>query len=540
MLIMVQAVSGGGGVDRNNAAARTPAEPPRAGGSYTVARGDTLSSIAARFGTDVATLASLNGVRNPNLIYSGQSLKLPAGASQGYQIQRGDTMAGIATKNGISLAALTAANPQVANPNRIYPGDTLKIPAGNGGAVQGGAAPAKTGAAKTGSAAPTAPAQAPAASSAGASADKKLGSLSAQYETGGRGPSTVSTGKGDYGGISYGSYQFATNMGTPSKFLAGEGKRWAAEFGNHRPGSDKFGEIWKKIAAREPNAFHNAQHDFVQRTHYDKQVSHIKTATGVDVSKLSRTLQDVVWSTAVQHGPEGNVMVRAMAKVQIKPGQPGYDKALIDAVYAERGKRNGAGELAYFTSSSKAQQEGVAARFVKERKQAQAMLTSELKGSQITSSSAVAATSDAPAKVSKSEFVNPTGQGLRNDSGGQGHYHAVRNRNGKAGLHKGIDILSTTGQAVKAPISGTLQISNPNNVHQGFKIVSDDGKTVVKVFYAKYDPNLVGKRVNAGDNVATAQDLQYMNKYSANVKDHVHVEVIKGGVKVDPKPFFFG
>jgi LysM repeat protein len=145
---MVNPVSDVGGASRNNTGARTVAEPPRAGGTYEVRRGDTLSSIAARFGTNVATLASLNNIRNPNLIYSGQSLTLPAGASQGYEVRRGDTMAGIAAANGISLSALTAANPQVANPNRIYPGDSLRIPAAAGGAnvgAQTGApAPART------------------------------------------------------------------------------------------------------------------------------------------------------------------------------------------------------------------------------------------------------------------------------------------------------------------------------------------------------------------------------------------------------------
>ena len=39
------------------------------------------------------------------------------------------------------------------------------------------------------------------------------GQTSAHYETGGRGPGHVSTGQGDHGGVSYGSYQYATNVG---------------------------------------------------------------------------------------------------------------------------------------------------------------------------------------------------------------------------------------------------------------------------------------------------------------------------------------
>jgi LysM repeat protein len=489
---------------------------------YKVKLGDTLGEIAARFGTDIETLARMNNISNPNRIMAGQTLEVPVG-SKGYTVQRGDTLGEIATKNGTTVKALMDANPQIRNANRIYPGDVINI-AGTGTA-SGGSTVAST----------TAPQAASGQSKGYINGSHQLGSLSAKYETGGRGPGVVSHGRGDHGGISYGSYQFATNMATPQKFLESEGKRWAAEFGNHRPGSEKFGEMWAKIAAREPNAFHSAQHNFIKRTHYDVQVAHIKSATDVDVNKLSQTVQDVVWSTAVQHGAKGNVIARAMKKMSISPGQPGYDKALIDAVYNERGKRNASGELAYFSSSSKAQQEGVSDRFVKERRQAQKMLANELKGTSTPSQAATAVSSSVSQKPSTSEFINPTGQGLRNDSGGQGHFHAPRG----ARLHKGLDILSTPGQPVRAPISGRLEISNPQNVHSGFKITSDDGKTVVKVFYVKYDASLIGKRVNAGDNVGTAQDLQMQNKYPQNVKDHVHVEVIKNGNKVDPKPFFF-
>jgi len=41
---------------------------------YTVRWGDTLAKIATRYGTSVAFLARLNGIRNPNIIYAGQRL----------------------------------------------------------------------------------------------------------------------------------------------------------------------------------------------------------------------------------------------------------------------------------------------------------------------------------------------------------------------------------------------------------------------------------------------------------------------------------
>ena len=45
--------------------------------TYTVKRGDTLSTIAARFGTSVPALVSANGIKNANLIHVGQLLTIP-------------------------------------------------------------------------------------------------------------------------------------------------------------------------------------------------------------------------------------------------------------------------------------------------------------------------------------------------------------------------------------------------------------------------------------------------------------------------------
>lgn len=84
--------------------------------THTVQRGDTLSALAHRFGTDVATLQRLNGIRNPNLIYAGQVLTVPGGgAASVHTVARGDTLGGIARANGASVAAIMAAEPPVAS-----------------------------------------------------------------------------------------------------------------------------------------------------------------------------------------------------------------------------------------------------------------------------------------------------------------------------------------------------------------------------------------------------------------------------------------
>lgn len=94
-------------------------------GTYTVRYGDTLSAIASRYGTSTSALASINGIANPNRIYPGQVLKLSGGSStRSYTVRSGDTLSGIASRLGTSWTALKAKN-GLANANLIYPGQTL-------------------------------------------------------------------------------------------------------------------------------------------------------------------------------------------------------------------------------------------------------------------------------------------------------------------------------------------------------------------------------------------------------------------------------
>lgn len=121
----------------------TPAKPtPTA--TYTVKAGDTLSQIAANYGTSYQTLASLNHLSNPNEIYVGQTLKLQAttntstqtttstpaaSTNQGtYTVKAGDTLSAIAAAHGTSYEVLAQVN-GISNPNEIYVGQTLKFTA---------------------------------------------------------------------------------------------------------------------------------------------------------------------------------------------------------------------------------------------------------------------------------------------------------------------------------------------------------------------------------------------------------------------------
>ena len=126
------------------------------GGTYVVQRGDTLFSIATRYGTTAQALASANGLPNANRIYVGQRLTIPgssipasgpapdSGGSQAYTVRAGDTLASIAYRYGTTAWTIAAAN-GLANPNRIYPGQTLRIPAGGAVPVLAPAQPTPSG-----------------------------------------------------------------------------------------------------------------------------------------------------------------------------------------------------------------------------------------------------------------------------------------------------------------------------------------------------------------------------------------------------------
>ena len=105
--------------------------------TYVVANGDTLKSLATRFGTTVEYLLSLNPeISNANVIYEGQRLLYPANGGNPlpsgltYIVQSGDTLKKIAAWTGTSLEALRQANPQISNANLIYVGQVINLPAG--------------------------------------------------------------------------------------------------------------------------------------------------------------------------------------------------------------------------------------------------------------------------------------------------------------------------------------------------------------------------------------------------------------------------
>lgn len=101
--------------------------------NYTVKRGDTLWKIANRYGITVSELVKINNIKNPNLIFVGQSLRVPLDNSSNqsetfiyYTVRRGDRLWRIAKAYGTTVNNIVRLN-GIRNPNLIYVGQILKI-----------------------------------------------------------------------------------------------------------------------------------------------------------------------------------------------------------------------------------------------------------------------------------------------------------------------------------------------------------------------------------------------------------------------------
>lgn len=171
----------------------------------------------------------------------------------------------------------------------------------------------------------------------------QLGTLSQIYESKGN-PGAISGGHGDWGGVSYGAYQFASKFNVPYLFV-----QWLKDKhpsyherldtaykndGDRYAGS--FNEQWRTIAKEDHNTFLHLQHQYTKVNYYDKTVNKLMNEIGFDVNKYSIALKNVVWSRSVQHGWSGgaNIIITAISAINLNSAS---EEELIRAIYSESG-----------------------------------------------------------------------------------------------------------------------------------------------------------------------------------------------------------
>ena len=200
----------------------------------------------------------------------------------------------------------------------------------------------------------------------------KLGQVSKQYESGKSGPGTVSTGKGDLGGVSYGTHQLASyrNRDGSSKGSGStnspvqqfvKGSKYSEDFRGLTPGTVAFSNKWKEVATKDPKGFENAQYEYFKGEYYNRGSNNIKTA-GIDLSNRGNAVQEAIWSTSIQYGTGGarKVFVRALDGKDIGSMS---DAQIVEAIQNDKLKNVDRD----FSSSSSSVRNGIRNRITSEK-----------------------------------------------------------------------------------------------------------------------------------------------------------------------------
>ncbi len=170
-----------------------------------------------------------------------------------------------------------------------------------------------------------------------------LGSLSKKFESGSAGMAAI--GYDSTGGTSYGSYQIASKVGSMENFLkiaereAPDIARKLRSAGPANTGSRSGGmpDMWRKLAQEDTSRLQALEKQFIKETHYEPAVNKIAANTDIDTKNMSKAMQEVIFSTAVQHGPTGASRIFTTAAARAgNADDANFEKKLIDQVYSIR------------------------------------------------------------------------------------------------------------------------------------------------------------------------------------------------------------
>lgn len=149
------------------------------------------------------------------------------------------------------------------------------------------------------------------------------GSLSLSFESSGN-PGAV--GYDSTGGYSYGLFQLAHD--NAKNFI--DQSKYAGDFSGLKFNSPAWQNKWKEIAQKDPQGFADAQTNYITQTHVDPQIQKLEDA-GLKIDQYSPALKEVLFSTAVQHGPNTNVVLDAFKRLPSNPSEENLIKAIYKA-----------------------------------------------------------------------------------------------------------------------------------------------------------------------------------------------------------------
>lgn len=175
-----------------------------------------------------------------------------------------------------------------------------------------------------------------------AKGQRDIGALAAKYEARKlQGPGTISSGRGDPGGVSYGAFQMNSNGQVVQDFVKSpEASAWAGRFRGKAPVTKPFDDEWRAIAAADPVGFESAQRAYIVRANYSPGAATVRRNARYELDQASPAVRQAFFATAVQHGASGGggLLVKAVQAVdaRMKRSDPRYEPALINALYDYR------------------------------------------------------------------------------------------------------------------------------------------------------------------------------------------------------------
>ena len=174
---------------------------------------------------------------------------------------------------------------------------------------------------------------------------EKIATLARKYESNGD-PGAVSSGAGDIGGVSYGLYQLASNVGSVDEFVA-----WLCEYPDpalanygtvlaaHKVNTPAFIRQWKDLAEIDPGNFGRLQDEYMMERYYGIATNKLKDVY-YNIENHSTAMKAVLLSRAVQNGASGAVKLFENAQRDLI-GYPNlsyvddyhFDQKMIEAIY---------------------------------------------------------------------------------------------------------------------------------------------------------------------------------------------------------------